>query len=207
MWNELLWICYQITKLYFNRREVGGWKLVLFYFYCFIGAQLANMLCIGQLPNRRFYSHVCSGYFLPASSFNCHNILKSRLLERKNLSSIYLNILWVININERVFSYLNKKIACLKSCINFRTVNILPTTLLRLGLQRKAIERFVPNGLNVSVPLLPQYLRPAGYRNYLVGKWHLGFCHSAYLPTNRGFDYFFGQWQQVTDYHQRWGHV
>ena len=163
------------------------------------------MLCIGQLPNRRFYSHVCSGYFLPASSFNCHNILKSRLLERKNLSSIYLNILWVININERVFSYLNKKIACLKSCINFRTVNILPTTLLRLGLQRKAIERFVPNGLNVSVPLLPQYLRPAGYRNYLVGKWHLGFCHSAYLPTNRGFDYFFGQWQQVTDYHQRWG--
>ena len=34
----------------------------------------------------------------------------------------------------------------------------------RLGLQRKAIERFVPNGLNTSVPLLPQILHTAGYK-------------------------------------------
>ena len=101
----------------------------------------------------------------------------------------------------------------------------------RLGLQRKANELFVPNGLNTSVPLLPQLLHTAGYKaktkafstvyfsltsdyyhqwqvnsipqNYLVGKWHLGFCHEDYLPNKRGFDYFFGQYGNVNDYYRR----
>ena len=101
----------------------------------------------------------------------------------------------------------------------------------RLGLQRKAIELFVPNGLNTSVPLLPQLLHTDGYKaktkafstvyfsltsdyyhqwqvnsipqNYLVGKWHLGFCHEDYLPNKRGFDYFFGQYGNVNDYYRR----
>ena len=32
-----------------------------------------------------------------------------------------------------------------------------------------------------------------------VGKWHLGFCNASYLPTNRGFQSFFGQLSQVLD--------
>ena len=32
-----------------------------------------------------------------------------------------------------------------------------------------------------------------------VGKWHLGFCNASYLPTNRGFQSFFGQMSQVLD--------
>ena len=32
-----------------------------------------------------------------------------------------------------------------------------------------------------------------------VGKWHLGFCNTSYLPTNRGFQSFFGQLSQVLD--------
>ena len=28
----------------------------------------------------------------------------------------------------------------------------------------------------------------------ISGKWHLGFCKSGYLPTNRGFQHHYGHW-------------
>ena len=34
-------------------------------------------------------------------------------------------------------------------------------------------------------------------------QWHLGFFKSAYVPTSRGFDSFFGFWSGKTDY---WDH-
>ena len=34
-------------------------------------------------------------------------------------------------------------------------------------------------------------------------KWHLGYCHESFLPNNRGFDYFFGQYNHVTEYYSR----
>ena len=43
------------------------------------------------------------------------------------------------------------------------------------------------------IPVVGQYLKDAGYSTHLVGKWHLGYCHPAYLPTNRGFHSAFGQ--------------
>ena len=31
-----------------------------------------------------------------------------------------------------------------------------------------------------------------------------GYCNSSYLPHNRGFHSFFGQWSHVVDYYTRW---
>ena len=32
-----------------------------------------------------------------------------------------------------------------------------------------------------------------------VGKWHLGYCNSSFLPNNRGFHSFFGQYTHVSN--------
>lgn len=39
--------------------------------------------------------------------------------------------------------------------------------------------------------LLPELLKPAGYRSAIIGKWHLG-LESPNTPTERGFDHFHG---------------
>lgn len=49
-------------------------------------------------------------------------------------------------------------------------------SLSRMGLQRGAIERFQPEGLDTSLKLLPEYLQEAGYSTHLVrrvwgGSW------------------------------------
>ena len=32
---------------------------------------------------------------------------------------------------------------------------------------------------------MSHFIASLGYRTHMVGKWHLGFCRSAYLPTHR----------------------
>ena len=46
-------------------------------------------------------------------------------------------------------------------------------------------------GLPLEETLFPAYLRDAGYRTGIVGKWQLGSA-SPFNPLNRGFDYFYG---------------
>jgi len=46
-------------------------------------------------------------------------------------------------------------------------------------------------GYPLSEVMMPEVLRPAGYRTACIGKWHLG-QGPRYLPTARGFDTFFG---------------
>ncbi len=47
------------------------------------------------------------------------------------------------------------------------------------------------NGLPASEITLAEQLKQAGYATAAIGKWHLGH-KEQYLPTNNGFDYYFG---------------
>ena len=47
------------------------------------------------------------------------------------------------------------------------------------------------NGLPQSEITLAEQLKKAGYTTACIGKWHLGH-KEQYLPTNNGFDYYFG---------------
>lgn len=47
-------------------------------------------------------------------------------------------------------------------------------------------------GLPLSETTMAEYFQKNGYQTSLVGKWHLGRFKKEYLPTNRGFDHFYG---------------
>ena len=46
-------------------------------------------------------------------------------------------------------------------------------------------------GINADEELIPELLSPRGYRNAIVGKWHLG-DHHQFLPLQNGFQEYFG---------------
>ncbi|KAJ1358319.1 Sulfatase [Parelaphostrongylus tenuis] len=62
----------------------------------------------------------------------------------------------------------------------------------RVGTQNGVFLHMEPSGVPLMFPFLPENLRSLGYSTYLIGKWHLGYCRREFLPTSRGFDYFYG---------------
>lgn len=52
-------------------------------------------------------------------------------------------------------------------------------------------EAEVNFGLPATEKIAPVYLKPAGYRTAIIGKWHLG-IRQGYHPLDRGFDEFYG---------------
>lgn len=48
-----------------------------------------------------------------------------------------------------------------------------------------------PDGMDLDEKTLADLLHSSGYRSMAIGKWHLGFP-PPYLPTNRGFDSYYG---------------
>eukprot|EP00004_Rigifila_ramosa_P008921 TRINITY_DN20393_c0_g1_i1.p1 TRINITY_DN20393_c0_g1~~TRINITY_DN20393_c0_g1_i1.p1 ORF type:complete len:622 (+),score=105.41 TRINITY_DN20393_c0_g1_i1:254-1867(+) len=63
-----------------------------------------------------------------------------------------------------------------------------------------AMMRMSPFGLPAKYQTLPQTLKDLGYHTAAVGKWHLGYSKSEFLPTNRGFDSFAGTLNGGCDY-------
>eukprot|EP00039_Didymoeca_costata_P000255 m.44843 g.44843 ORF g.44843 m.44843 type:complete len:447 (-) comp10152_c0_seq2:517-1857(-) len=55
-------------------------------------------------------------------------------------------------------------------------------------------------GLPLQFETFPKRLQSAGWRTYMVGKWHLGFFNKSFIPTNRGFDEFYGFYTGKEDY-------
>lgn len=61
------------------------------------------------------------------------------------------------------------------------------------GMQYHVVQPSQEWGLDTSEILLPSILKEYGnYKNYGIGKWHLGHHTPDYLPTARGFDQFLG---------------
>jgi arylsulfatase A-like enzyme len=56
-------------------------------------------------------------------------------------------------------------------------------------------------GLRHSEKLIPQYLKPLGYKTACFGKWNIGFAPGS-RPTERGFDEFFGHASGNIHYYQ-----
>ncbi|MBW3599203.1 MAG: sulfatase-like hydrolase/transferase [Planctomycetes bacterium] len=69
-----------------------------------------------------------------------------------------------------------------------------------LAIQLPGIEGNYGVGLRQSEVLLPQLLRPLGYRTACFGKWNIGFADGS-RPTERGFDEFFGHASGNIDYY------
>ena len=56
-------------------------------------------------------------------------------------------------------------------------------------------------GLPLNETTLPNYLNLLGYKNYMVGKWHLGHFIKEHTPLFRGFDSHYGYWTGHQDYY------
>ena len=68
----------------------------------------------------------------------------------------------------------------------------------RIGFEKNI--RTEADGLSASVPTLPRWLKEAGYRTALFGKWHLGHADD-FTPNAHGFDEFFGHHQWTVGYY------
>lgn len=71
---------------------------------------------------------------------------------------------------------------------------------IRHGLQVGVVRPWAQHGLPLEERTLSQALGEAGYQTAICGKWHLGHCQPAYLPTQRGFLHQYGHYNGALDY-------
>ncbi|XP_059622848.1 arylsulfatase B-like [Phlebotomus argentipes] len=71
---------------------------------------------------------------------------------------------------------------------------------IHTGMQYYVIAADEARSVPLSEKLLPQYLKEAGYKTHMAGKWHLGMAKKAFTPTHRGFDSHVGYLVSQVDY-------
>lgn len=71
---------------------------------------------------------------------------------------------------------------------------------IHTGMQHTVLYGAEPRGLSLKETILPQHLKKLGYKNHIVGKWHLGHFKKEYTPLHRGFDSHIGYWTGHQDY-------
>ncbi|KAK6177633.1 hypothetical protein SNE40_015693 [Patella caerulea] len=71
---------------------------------------------------------------------------------------------------------------------------------IHTGLQHGVIRPSQANALPRNSPTIAEKLQEVGYSTHAIGKWHLGFYKEKFLPTNRGFDSFYGYLTGAEDY-------
>ena len=82
------------------------------------------------------------------------------------------------------------------SCIPARGALLTGRYPIRLGLAAPFSQQELP----LSEVTLGQEMKSAGYRTYLVGKWHLGYSSIQQTPALRGFDSSYSYWNGFVDY-------
>lgn len=85
-------------------------------------------------------------------------------------------------------------------CTPSRAAFITGRYPVRYGMHYGVVLPHSQWGLPSSEVTLPEVLRDEGYQTAMIGKWHLGHAEESMLPENRGFDYFFGNYNGSLDY-------
>jgi arylsulfatase A-like enzyme len=82
------------------------------------------------------------------------------------------------------------------TCVPSRGAFLTGRYSIRLGLWDLGEGAELP----LTETTIAQEMQSAGYRTYMVGKWHMGFSTTQHYPSNRGFDRFYGYLNGFVDY-------